>query len=52
MRRGPGGGGAGGPAGEGLPGFAPRLDEERAEAALSTVRLLLGPGGADGGQDA
>ncbi|WP_405768044.1 DUF5682 family protein [Actinacidiphila glaucinigra] len=52
VRRGPGGGGAGGPAGEGLPGFAPRLDEERAEAALSTVRLLLGPGGADGGQDA
>ncbi|WP_406268084.1 DUF5682 family protein [Actinacidiphila glaucinigra] len=52
VRRGPGGGGAGGAAGEGLPGFAPRLDEERAEAALSTVRLLLGPGGADGGQDA
>ncbi|MFG2303126.1 DUF5682 family protein [Actinacidiphila glaucinigra] len=52
VRRGPGGGGAAGAAGEGLPGFAPRLDEERAEAALSTVRLLLGPGGADGGQDA
>ncbi|MET9876066.1 DUF5682 family protein [Actinacidiphila glaucinigra] len=52
VRRGPGGGGAGGAAGEGLPGFAPRLDEERAEAALSTARLLLGPGGADGGGDA
>ncbi|MEU1621914.1 DUF5682 family protein [Streptomyces sp. NPDC005722] len=51
VRRGPGGGGADGGAGEGLPGFAPRLDEERAEAALSTVRLLLGSGGEDGGQD-
>lgn len=53
VRRGPGGGGAGGGAvGEGLPGFAPGLDEERAEAALATARLLLGPGGEDGGRDA
>ncbi|WP_431960239.1 DUF5682 family protein [Actinacidiphila sp. bgisy160] len=52
VRRGPGGGRTGeGAMGEGLPGFAPRLDEERVEAALSTARLLLGPGGQDGGQD-
>ncbi|MFE0625396.1 DUF5682 family protein [Streptomyces sp. NPDC058864] len=52
VRRGPGGGGGGDAAGDGLPGFGPEPDEERAEAALSTVRLLLGPGGEGGGQDA
>ncbi|MEU4097573.1 DUF5682 family protein [Streptomyces sp. NPDC026673] len=53
VRRGPGGGGAaGGEAGEGLAGFGPRLDEERAEAALAAARLLLGSGERTGGQDA
>jgi hypothetical protein len=53
VRRGPAGGGAvDGDAGEGLAGFGPRLDEERAGAALSTVRLLLGLGERTGGQDA
>ncbi|MDX3237970.1 DUF5682 family protein [Streptomyces sp. ME03-5709C] len=52
VRRGPGGPGAGGAAGEGLPGFAPRLDGERAESALATARLLLGTGAQDGGRGA
>lgn len=52
VRRGPGRPGAGGAAGEGLPGFAPRLDGERVEAALSAARLLLGTGVQDGGREA
>ncbi|WP_073949211.1 DUF5682 family protein [Streptomyces kebangsaanensis] len=43
VRRGPGqgGGGAGGTA-AGVPGFAADLDQERADAVLPVVRLLLG----------
>ncbi|MGW0952311.1 DUF5682 family protein [Streptomyces sp. NPDC002545] len=51
VRRGPGqgGGGAGGSTG-GVPGFAEELDQERADAVLPVLRLLLGlddpgPGG-------
>ncbi len=52
VRRGPRGAAAGGDATrEGLPGFAAEIDEERAEAALAVVRLLLGTGGEGGGRD-
>ncbi|MFF4762755.1 DUF5682 family protein [Streptomyces sp. NPDC001292] len=46
VRRGPGqgGGGAGGLTG-GVPGFAEELDQERADAVLPVLRLLLGPDG-------
>ncbi|MFF9560309.1 DUF5682 family protein [Streptomyces albus] len=53
VRRGAGAGPSGGAeTGDGLPGFGPGLDEQRAEAALETVRLLLGaPDGAGGMPD-
>ncbi|WP_232839128.1 DUF5682 family protein [Streptomyces triticisoli] len=46
VRRGPGrGGGGAGRTGAGMPGFAADLDQERADAVLPVVRLLLGPAG-------
>ncbi|MFF7900512.1 DUF5682 family protein [Streptomyces sp. NPDC088817] len=57
VRRGPGqgGGGAGGPTG-GVPGFAEEPDQERADAVLPVLRLLLGldgpgPGGEKPGNE-
>ncbi|MFF8446986.1 DUF5682 family protein [Streptomyces leeuwenhoekii] len=47
-RRGPERWGSAASTGPGLPGFAAELDSERADAVLPVVRLLLGPGGADG----
>ncbi|GGY75141.1 DUF5682 family protein [Streptomyces nitrosporeus] len=44
VRRGPHPGGAPGPAGATAPGFGPDLDEERADAVVPVLRLLLGPG--------
>ncbi|WP_308341123.1 DUF5682 family protein [Streptomyces sp. JJ36] len=52
VRRGPAGGARVAPgAAEGLPGFGPGLDEERADAVLPVLRLLLsgGPGGREPG---
>ncbi|WP_033230148.1 MULTISPECIES: DUF5682 family protein [Streptomyces] len=53
VRRGAGAGPSSGTdTGDGLPGFGPGLDEQRAEAALETVRLLLGaPDGVGGMPD-
>ncbi|MFI9763169.1 DUF5682 family protein [Streptomyces sp. NPDC051963] len=42
VRRGPGTRGSTAAAGSGIPGFAPDLDMERADAVLPVVRLLLG----------
>ncbi|WP_039933520.1 DUF5682 family protein [Streptomyces viridochromogenes] len=42
VRRGPAAGGGAAPAGSGIPGFAAELDQERADAVLPVVRLLLG----------
>ncbi|WP_210591430.1 DUF5682 family protein [Streptomyces sp. GESEQ-35] len=42
VRRGPGTRGSTAAAGSGIPGFAPDLDRERADAVLPVVRLLLG----------
>ncbi|MEV6109040.1 DUF5682 family protein [Streptomyces sp. NPDC051940] len=47
VRRGPGGRAPGEPA-DGLPGFGPGLDAERAAAVLPVVRLLLGGGSGPG----
>ncbi|MFF5250868.1 DUF5682 family protein [Streptomyces leeuwenhoekii] len=47
-RRGPERWGSAASTGPGLPGFAAELDSERADVVLPVVRLLLGPGGADG----
>ncbi|PAZ12657.1 hypothetical protein CLM62_28670 [Streptomyces sp. SA15] len=49
VRRGPGHRGSGAAAGAGIPGFAPDLDSERADAVLPVVRLLLGLSGAERG---
>ncbi|MDQ0582979.1 DUF5682 family protein [Streptomyces rishiriensis] len=48
VRRGPGKRGSGPGAGSGTPGFAAELDEERADAVLPVVRLLLGSGSGSG----
>ncbi|KPI14394.1 hypothetical protein OK074_8664 [Actinobacteria bacterium OK074] len=42
VRRGPGQRGGAAAAGSGTPGFAPGLDDDRADAVLPVVRLLLG----------
>ena len=42
VRRGPGAPGGAGTATSGIPGFAPDLDPERADAVLPVLRLLLG----------
>ncbi|WP_392672153.1 DUF5682 family protein [Streptomyces sp. LN785] len=48
VRRGPAAGApAAGAAGAAAPGFGPGLDEERAEAVMPVLRLLLGPDTAD-----
>jgi hypothetical protein len=49
VRRGPGSTGSTATAGAGIPGFAPDLDSERADAVLPVVRLLLGPAAVDDG---
>ncbi|MER5212312.1 DUF5682 family protein [Streptomyces sp. NPDC002838] len=49
VRRGPGQRGSGATAAAGIPGFAPDLDRERADAVLPVVRLLLGLSGAERG---
>ncbi|WP_369248675.1 DUF5682 family protein [Streptomyces sp. R41] len=51
VRRGPGARGSTGVATCGIPGFAPDLDPERADAVLPVLRLLLGPDGFDAGDD-
>ncbi|CAM5655836.1 putative protein OS=Streptomyces griseomycini OX=66895 GN=FHS37_001482 PE=4 SV=1 [Streptomyces griseomycini] len=48
VRRGPGRRGSAAAAGSGTPGFAPGLDDARADAVLPVVRLLLGLDGGDG----
>ncbi|MBT3163159.1 hypothetical protein HTV80_08590 [Streptomyces sp. Vc74B-19] len=50
VRRGPGGHGRTAGASAGAPGFGPGLDDERADAVLPVLRLLLGPDG--DGEDA
>jgi hypothetical protein len=47
VRRGPGQRGSTAAAVSGIPGFAPELDGERADAVLPVVRLLLGLDGAE-----
>ncbi|MEV3992177.1 DUF5682 family protein [Streptomyces sp. NPDC049837] len=49
VRRGPAGGGPARPE-AGVPGFAPELDETRADAVLPLLRLLLGTGDRDGNE--
>ncbi|MCT9084125.1 DUF5682 family protein [Streptomyces fulvoviolaceus] len=51
VRRGPGERGSTAGAGSGIPGFAPDLDSDRADAVLPVVRLLLGLDG-DGQENA
>ncbi|WP_406172846.1 DUF5682 family protein [Streptomyces sp. NBC_00996] len=51
VRRGPGTRGSTAVAGSGIPGFAPDLDPERTDAVLPVLRLLLGPGESDTGDD-
>ncbi|MEV0169526.1 DUF5682 family protein [Streptomyces sp. NPDC050803] len=47
VRRGPGARGNSGTGGRGIPGFAAEPDDERADAVLPVVRMLLGLGEAD-----
>ncbi|WP_371599203.1 DUF5682 family protein [Streptomyces sp. NBC_00564] len=49
IRRGPGARGSATAAASGIPGFAPDLDAERADAVLPVLRLLLGLDEPDGG---
>ncbi|MFF4348064.1 DUF5682 family protein [Streptomyces sp. NPDC001530] len=51
VRRGPGASGSAAVAASGIPGFAPDLDPERADAVLPVLRLLLGLGESDAGDD-
>ncbi|WP_306186417.1 DUF5682 family protein [Streptomyces sp. MK5] len=52
VRRGPGrGGGIAGATAAGVPGFAADLDQERADAVLPVLRLLLGPDDVQDAQD-
>jgi hypothetical protein len=51
VRRGPGHRGSAVAAGSGIPGFAPELDSERADAVLPVVRLLLGLDAVEEGTD-
>jgi hypothetical protein len=51
VRRGPGARGNTAAVGSGIPGFALDLDPERAEAVLPVLRLLLGLGESDTGDD-
>lgn len=51
VRRGPGRTGGTATAGAGIPGFAPDLDGERADAVVPVVRLLLGLDTVDDGAD-
>ncbi|MFD5626137.1 DUF5682 family protein [Streptomyces sp. NPDC127072] len=48
IRRGPGVRGPETAVGSGIPGFAPELDTDRADAVLPVLRLLLGPDEPDG----
>ena len=52
IRRGPGARGGAVATTSGIPGFAPELDTERADAVLPVLRLLLGLGTTDGGHTA
>ncbi|WP_326721120.1 DUF5682 family protein [Streptomyces sp. NBC_00243] len=52
IRRGPGARGSATAAASGIPGFAPDLDAERADAVLPVLRLLLGLDEPDGGNGA
>ncbi|MFJ2831796.1 DUF5682 family protein [Streptomyces sp. NPDC087263] len=51
IRRGPGARGSATVTASGIPGFAPELDPERADAVLPVLRLLLGLDEGDGGGD-